>query len=123
MVNVDKSIFSIIGDRYLDTQHTKVYIESLEAELKKRGITGIYRWFLEYIAASSLWWNVVWWEWCDLNGKDIIIGWIQNIVLFGFLALITTVVFGFFAGIITFLVLHILTTWLGFDLRSGTKLT
>lgn len=85
---MDRSTFSIIGDRYLDTQHDDDYIQSLEAELKRRGVTGPYRWLLEYVAASSLWWNILWWDWSDLNEEDIKIGWQQNLVVFGVAALV-----------------------------------
>ncbi|WP_346840061.1 hypothetical protein [Microbulbifer sp. SAOS-129_SWC] len=119
---MDRSTFSIIGDRYLDTQHDDEYIDNLESELRERGVTGIYRWLLEYIAASSLWWNILWWDWCDLNEKDIKIGWVQNLVAFGLSAIVAAFVVGFYAGVGTFLALHILTTWVGFGLRAGTKL-
>lgn len=120
---MNRSTFSIIGDRYLDTQHEQTYIESLEAELRSRGVTGIYRWILEYIAASGLWWNILWWDWSSLNEKDVKIGWVQNLVLFGLATLIISFMFGVFAGISAFLVLHLLTTWIGFSLRAGTKLS
>ncbi|WP_444942915.1 hypothetical protein ACJJIK_12390 [Microbulbifer sp. ZKSA006] len=117
-----RSTFSIIGDRYLDTQFDTEYIESLEAELKSRGVTGFRRWVLEYVAASSLWWNIMWWDWCDLNEKDIKIGWQQNIAAFGIPAIIIGAFVNFEVGVTTFLILHLITTWIGFGLRSGSKL-
>ena len=119
---MNRSTFSIIGDRYLDTQHDDEYIQGLESELKHRGVTGLYRWVLEYIAASSLWWNVLWWDWCDLNERDIKIGWTQNLVVFGLASVTASFIFSFTFGVGVFLALHIFTTWLGFGLRSGTKL-
>jgi len=119
---MDRSTFSIIGDRYLDTQHDDEYIQGLESELRRRGVTGLHRWLLEYIAASSLWWNILWWDWCDLNEKDIKIGWVQNLVVFGLAALFVAIVFNLYAGVAVFIGLHLLTTWLGFGLRAGTKL-
>ena len=104
---MERSTFSIIGDRYLDTQFDNEYIEGLEAELKARGITGVRRWVLEYVAASSLWWNIIWWDWCDLNEKDVKIGWQQNIVGFGFLSLVMAFFISISAGLITFLILHL----------------
>lgn len=119
---MNRSTFSIIGDRYLDTQHDDKYIENLEAELRSRGVTGVYRWFLEYVAASSFWWNILWWDWCSLNEKDIKIGWSHNLVVFGGSALFAGFMFGATFGVSTFVVLHLLTTWVGFGLRAGTKL-
>lgn len=119
---MNRSTFSIIGDRYLDTQHDDEYIQGLESELKRRGVTGLYRWVLEYIAASSLWWNVLWWDWYDLNERDVKIGWIQNLVVFGLASVTASFIVSFTFGVGVFLALHILTTWLGFGLRSGTKL-
>jgi hypothetical protein len=118
---MNRSTFSIIGDRYLDTQHDHEYIEGLESELRRRGVTGLDRWLLEYIAASSLWWNVLWWDWCDLNEEDIKIGWVQNLVVFGLAALVPLFIFNLYVGVAVFLMLHFLTTWLGFRLRAGTK--
>ena len=43
------STLSIIGDRYLDTQYDEEYMDNLEAELLNRGVTGLYRWLLEYM--------------------------------------------------------------------------
>ncbi|WP_434925846.1 hypothetical protein ACRWQN_09160 [Shewanella sp. HL-SH8] len=119
---MNRSTFSIIGERYLDTQHDDEYIQGLESELKRRGVTGLYRWLLEYIAAASLWWNILWWDWCELNEKDIKIGWIQNLVVFGLASILASFLFSLNFGVGVFLALHILTTWLGFGLRSGTKL-
>ncbi|WP_213608149.1 hypothetical protein [Pseudoalteromonas sp.] len=119
---MNRSTFSIIGERYLDTQHDDEYIQGLESELKLRGVTGLYRWLLEYIAASSLWWNVLWWDWCDLNERDVKIGWTQNLVVFGLASVAASFIFSLTFGVGVFLALHILTTWLGFGLRSGTKL-
>ena len=119
---MNRSTFSIIGDRYLDTQHDDEYIERLESELRERGVTGFYRWLLEYIAASSLWWNILWWGWCDLNEKDIKMGWVQNLIVFGLAAIVFGFIFNLYVGLGAFIALHLLTTWVGFGLRAGTKL-
>ena len=39
----ERSTFSLIGDRYLDTQHDAEYIASLERELQVRGVVGVKR--------------------------------------------------------------------------------
>ncbi|WP_444916801.1 hypothetical protein [Microbulbifer sp. JMSA003] len=119
---MNRSTFSIIGDRYLDTQHGDEYIESLESELRRRGVAGLYRWLLEYVAASSLWWKIFRLDWCDLNETDIKIGWVQNLVTFGLAGLIFVFMINLCAGVVVFLALHILTTWIGFGLRAGSKL-
>ena len=50
-------VFSMIGERYLDTQHSTEYIQRIELRLKEFGIVGVKRWLLEYVAASAFWWN------------------------------------------------------------------
>ena len=117
-----QSTFSIIGERYLDTQHDDAYIEKLEQELERRKIKGFKRFLYEYIAASGLWWNIFWWEWCDLNEKDIKYGWIQNFAFFGTISAILTFMFNFWGGLGAFIVLHLLTTKIGFSLKNGSKL-
>jgi hypothetical protein len=116
----DLSIFSLIGERYLDTQHSREYIEKLEHQLKSRGVVGLRRWLYEYAAASSLWWNVLWWEWANLDQTDVAIGWKQNAALFSVVAIFSTVVFGPYAGLLSVMAVHLLTTGLGFLLRQGT---
>ena len=117
-----QSTFSIIGERYLDTQHDSEYIAGLEKELEDRGIVGIRRWVLEYIAASSLWWNILWWDWCNLDEKDIKIGWVQNLVCFFIPALVFGYILNVIVGVSIFIGLHLLTTKIGFGLRQGSKL-
>ena len=119
----DRDTLSLIGDRYLDTQFDSEHIVSLEAELRDRGVTGFKRWALEYLAAGGLWWNLLWWEWVDLDGKDIKLGWVQN----GFLYLIVggAVYFllsSFLVSLGAVLLLHVFTTCIGFELRKGSKL-
>lgn len=113
-------IFSIIGDRYLDTQHSKEYLLANERKLKELKVTGIKRWILEYIAASAFWWNIIVWEWFEFDGGDVIVGWIMNLQFLGVPALIIGLIGGINAFVITFLVLHIITTSIGFLLRCGT---
>ena len=116
-----QSTFSIIGERYLDTQHSPEYIEKLEAELKIRNVTGLKRWFYEYIAAAGLCWNWLWWEWAHLDEKHIKIGWVQSFICFGVLAVWIGIKWGFSRGLITFLILHLLSVIVGFIGRAGTK--
>ena len=118
-----RTTFEIIGDRYLDTQFESEYINQLEVELKLRGVTGTKRLILEYLAASSLWWNVLWWEWVSLNELDVKLGWKQNFVFFGSISLAVWFFLGFTAAVAAFIVVHIATTCLGFLLRRGTVKT
>jgi len=122
-MNEDRPIFDLIGDRYLDYQFDEEYIRDLESELRSRGIVGIKRCLLEYIAASSLWWNVIWWDWNSLNAWDIKLGWLLNLELFGLLSLLIGIVIGIDAGMVCFLFLHLCTTGLGLLLRAGTRKT
>ncbi|MEX1215552.1 hypothetical protein [Saccharospirillum sp.] len=117
-----RSTFSLIGDRYLDTQHDAQYIDNLERELKLRGVVGLKRVAFEYVAASSLWWNVFWWEWCDLNEQDVKLGWVQNLILFGLAALIAGLVGSALISVGCVLAVHAVTLRMGLGLRSGTKL-
>ena len=116
-----RTLFSLIGDRYLDTQHDQEYIDRLESELKRRNIVGFKRVLCEYLAASSLWWNILWWDWEDLDERDVRFGWNQNLIVFGIIGLLI----GFFASwniaLITVIVIHLLTLRIGLDLRKGTK--
>jgi hypothetical protein len=117
----NRSTFSLIGDRYLDTQHDATYIQSLESELSRRGIVGAKRVAYEYVAASSLWWNFLWMDWVGLNERDVRVGWISNLVLFGICAGAATFFFGPLWAVATFLALHVLTTWMGLELRAGSR--
>ncbi len=118
----DWSTFELIGERYLDTQHDDEYLTRLEAELARRRVVGPGRWGREYIAASSLWWNIIWWDWVSLNEEDVRLGWRLNMVLFGAAALVAGVMSkSFLGGIAGFVGFHILTTCIGFGLRQGTK--
>lgn len=123
----NRSTFSIIGDWYLDTQHEPEHMKRLDEELKSRGVTGIKRMAYDYLAASSLWWNVVWWEWVELDEKDIRAGWIFNLAHFGIIALILggyfwfkrDFIFGAKAFLISLLLMHIITVLIGLGLRNG----
>ena len=117
----DRSTFSLIGDRYLDTQHDAAHIQSLEDELSRRGVIGIKRAAYEYVAASSLWWNVLWMDWVGLNERDVRIGWISNLVAFGIFSLVTGFFLGLVGAVSAFLILHLLTLWMGLELRAGSR--
>lgn len=111
--------FVLIGDRYLDTCFDKSHIQYLEAELQKRRITGVKRLLYEYMAASSLWWNVFWWEWEYFNERDVMIGWMYNLFFVSPILL-----YAFFGksmiALIIVLSLHFYTLKIGLRLRSGT---
>ncbi len=118
----ERSTFSLIGDQYLDTQHDAEYIASLERELQERGVVGVRRVLLEYLAASSLWWNVFWWDWCNLDERDVKLGWQQNLALFAMVAAVSGILEGLLVAVFCTLGLHLVTLWIGLGLRSGTKL-
>lgn len=115
------SVFALIGERYLDTQHDPEYIEKLDATLALRGITGVKRLTYEYVAASAFWWNIFWWDWVSLDGKDVIIGWTYNLVLFAVAGALAGVVFGPVLALGTAISLHLLTLLVGLGLRTGTR--
>ena len=117
----NRSTFSLIGDRYLDTQHDTAYIQSLESELSRRRIVGIKRLAYEYIAASSLWWNFLWMDWVGLSERDVRVGWISNLVVFGACAVAAGIVFGLVWAVAGFLFPHALTTWMGVELWKGSR--
>lgn len=126
---MNKSTFSIIGERYLDTEHDQEYIAQLEMELRSRGVTGFRRMFFEYLAASGLWWNIMWWECFSLDEKDVREGWRLNAIIFGFFALLLGIycwirrdaLYGAKVASISLLLTHIITTGIGFSLRNGAK--
>ena len=122
MMTEKRSTFSLIGERYLDTQHNDEYIESLEQELKLRGVVGVKRILFEYLAASSLWWNVIWWDWCNLDERDIRRGWMQNLALFSIAGTVSAIFGGFSGFFFCTLGLHLVTLWIGLELRSGTRI-
>ncbi len=115
-----RSTFSLIGDRYLDTQFQPEDIARIEQELRTRGIVGAKRWIVEYIAASGLWWNIIWWEWIDLDGRDICIGWLYNLITGSALFVFASYFFGWCAAFAGIILAHLVTLYLGFSLRSGT---
>jgi hypothetical protein len=113
---------ALIGERYLDTQHDAAHVAQLEAELSRRGVVGARRAVLEYVSASALWWNTLWWEWVSLDGRAVVVGWISNLVLFGIVAAVT----GYYSrstilSLVAVLIAHAITVWIGFGLRQGTK--
>ena len=117
----NRNTLSIIGDRYLDIKFDDEYIGSIETELEKRGVTGLYRWVLEYVAASSLWWSVIWWDMYELTFRDMRIGWGKNLVLFGLLALLVTWLFNVYVGLAVVMAVHLVTLWWGLKLRAATN--
>lgn len=122
----------MIGERYLDTEHDLHSIKLLEIELSRRGIMGVKRLFYEYLAASSLWWNIIWWEHVSLDENDVRAGWRLNIIVFGFFALLLGICYwywvkrdiacGAMVASISLLIMHMITTGIGFSLRDGTKI-
>jgi hypothetical protein len=119
-VSRERSSFALIGERYLDTQHDASHILELEAELTRRGIVGLRRALYEYVAAGSLWWNFLWQDWAGLDGRDVRNGWLTNVVVFGGLALAAWIIFGPAAAVLSVLVLHGLTVWIGLTARAGS---
>ena len=112
---------TLIAQQYLDTQHDAEHIAALDAELKRRGIVGLKRVMFEYLAASSLWWNIFWWEWGALGGRDIAFGWSQNVAAFGLIGGLISFFAGPTSAVIGLLLVHGITLWLGLSLRKGTK--
>lgn len=121
MTPSERPTFALIGERYLDTQHDAHYIAQLEAELGRRGVVGAKRWAFEYVSASALWWNFLWWDWVSLDGRDVRVGWISNVVLFGILAGIAGYGFGATVALFVVLIAHAITLWMGLELRQGSK--
>jgi hypothetical protein len=103
-------------------QHDPEYIAQLESELGRRGVVGFKRGVLEYLTASALWWNIIWWEWVALDGRSVLLGWIQNLIVLGIAAAVLGYLLGPTAAAIGVLLLHGTTLWLGLSLRRGTKL-
>ena len=112
------SVFALIGERYLDTKHSRSYLNEVDAELKIRGIVGLNRLLLEYIAASALWWNLIWWEWIKLDTKDILFGWLSNAVAFLLLGLSLWRVFGPLVALPAVILVHLYTLRLGVRIRQ-----
>lgn len=115
-----RTTFSLIGDRYLDTQFQPEDIALVERELQARGIVGPKRWLVEHIAAGGLWWNIVWWEWINLNGRDICIGWLYNLIIGSALFSFVGHYVGWHAAFASIMLAHFITLYVGFSLRSGT---
>ena len=116
----DLSTFALVGERYLDNQHDPAHLQALETELALRRVVGLRRAAYEYVAASALWWNVVWWEWIRLDHRDIRIGWLQNLALFLGVAIAVWHFSGGMAALVSVAVLHGLTLLIGLRLRSGS---
>jgi hypothetical protein len=120
-VLTERPTLSLIGERYLDTQHDAEYIGRLEGELTRRGVTGARRFALEYLAASSLWWNVLWMDWVALDRRDVRIGWISNLVVMAVLAAFCAYFAGPIVAVIAVASFHALTLWIGFELYWGSR--
>jgi hypothetical protein len=117
----NRTLFSLIGERYLDTQHGLDYIERIEAELRRRRVVGFKRIVCEYLAASSLWWNILWWDWEDLNERDIKLGWTQNFIIFGIIGACVGLFSSWFLALTIVTVLHLITLKIGLSFRQETK--
>jgi len=117
----ERPTLSIIGERYLDTQHDTQYIAQLESELVRRGVVGARRFALEYVAASSLWWNVLWMDWVALDRRDVKVGWISNLVVMTMLAAFAGYFLGAIVALVVVLLFHALTLWIGFELFRGSR--
>lgn len=117
----ERPTLSIIGERYLDTQHDAQYIAQLESELVRRGVVGTKRFALEYVAASSLWWNVLWMDWVALDQRDVRLGWISNLVVMAILAAFCAYFGGALVALIAVLGFHALTLWIGLELYRGSR--
>jgi hypothetical protein len=116
----DLSTMALIGQRYLDTRHSREYLERLEAELRRRDVTGARRLGLEYLACSSLWWNILWWEWANLDERDVRLGWGMNLVAFTAPTLAAGLATSPTLAAATCGLLHLATTLVGLRLRAGT---
>jgi hypothetical protein len=117
----ERPTLSLIGERYLDTQHDAQYIEQIESELGRRGVVGVRRFALEYVAASSLWWNVLWMDWVALDQRDMRIGWISNLAVMLILAAFCAYFAGAIVALIAVASFHALTLWMGFELYRGSR--
>lgn len=115
-----RTTLSLIGARYLDTQFQPEDISRIEQELRGRGIVGAKRWIVEYIAAGGLWWNIIWWEWIDLDGRDIRIGWLYNLIIGSASFAFAAYCFSWNVALVGIILAHLVTLYLGFSLRSGT---
>jgi len=115
------STFALIGERYLDIQHDAEYLAALDAELRDRRVIGLKRVFYEYIAASALWWNIIWWAWTSLDERDIKIGWVFNLLVFGVLALGVGAYCGAYVALGVMVSLHLVSLGIGLLLRKGSQ--
>jgi len=59
------------------------------------------------VTAGGLWWNVIWWEWALLDGKDIFLGWAQNLAII-ITPLLIGGLFGWIFGVVALVVMLIL---------------
>ncbi len=113
-----RSTFSLIGERYLDTELDERDIHYLEQELRQRGVVGWRRWWREYLAATGLWWNVFWWEWQELNEDHIQYGWRLNFGVIGIPCLFIGLMTVLWWGLALFIVALCFCTWCGLGLRA-----
>jgi len=51
------------------------------SELQNRQISALRMLALRLVTAGGLWWNIFWWEWGILDGRDIAFGWMSNVVV------------------------------------------
>ena len=100
------STWAILAAPYLDTEHDPEWKEAFAQELQRRGITGFALYWRNVVAAGGLWWNIIWWEWALFDGRDIALGWAQNLAIIA--VIVISFLFGWVAGVITLIVLWIL---------------
>lgn len=74
------STWELLGQPYLDTEMPE-YSQACKAELQSRGIVGVKLLTMKLIAAGGFCWNLLWWEWVNLSGRDVVFGWISNLIL------------------------------------------
>ena len=117
-MKVSRSTLSLIGERYLDTQHSADELAAIESELVHRRVVGLKRWLLEYVAAASLWWNIIWWDDFNLDGRDIAYGWLGNLVSGLVIFYIAYKWFGPAWASIVLLLAHVITIRIGISIRS-----
>lgn len=113
-------ICSIIGERYLDVNHSEEDIQRFERQLKELGCNRLIRWPLEIFAAGGLWWNIHAWEWLSLDFYDMVAGWELNLTVMVILFLLCWLLFSFSIGLIAIALFASYAFLIGFGLRSGS---
>jgi hypothetical protein len=120
-MTISRPTLSLIAERYLDTSLESGEITELEGELAVRGITGGRRWLLELLTAGGLWWNVFWWESFDFSGRDVLFGWVGNILVAGCVSAAVANSVGLAWAVVAAALLLILAISVGFRIRTGSS--